>query len=85
MAEYDAIGDRYSEAKQAPWRIHLEAYTLERLAGDIRGAAAVLGVDVSEEMVGLARRAEAAAPAARFRTATGTISCRSRRVRHSPR
>jgi SAM-dependent methyltransferase len=37
MAEYDAIGDRYSEAKQAPWRVHLEAYTLERLAGDVRG------------------------------------------------
>jgi len=37
MAEYDAIGDRYSEAKQAPWRIHLEAYSLERLAGDVRG------------------------------------------------
>lgn len=37
MAEYDAIGDRYSEAKQAPWRLHLEAYTLEQLAGDVRG------------------------------------------------
>jgi len=38
QAEYDAIGDRYSEAKTAPWRIHLEAYTLERLAGDVTGA-----------------------------------------------
>ena len=37
-AEYDAIGDRYSEAKTAPFRIHLEAYTLERLAGDVTGA-----------------------------------------------
>jgi SAM-dependent methyltransferase len=37
-AEYDRIGDRYSEAKQQPFRIHLEAYTLERLAGDVRGA-----------------------------------------------
>ena len=27
MAEYDAIGARYSEAKQAPWRVHHEAYT----------------------------------------------------------
>lgn len=83
MAEYDAIGDRYSEAKQAPWRIHLEAYTLERLAGDLRGAtvldlacgdgfysrrlkglgaAAVVGVDVSAEMIALARRAEEATP-----------------------
>ncbi len=37
-AEYDRIGDRYSEAKQQPFRIHLEAYTLERLAGDVTGA-----------------------------------------------
>jgi SAM-dependent methyltransferase len=83
MAEYDAIGDRYSEAKQAPWRLYLEAYTLERLAGDLhdarvldlacgdgfyarrlkaRGAAAVLGVDLSSEMIALARAAERAAP-----------------------
>jgi SAM-dependent methyltransferase len=38
LAEYDRIGDRYSEAKTQPFRIHLEAYTLERLAGDVRGA-----------------------------------------------
>lgn len=38
VAEYDRIGDRYSEAKQQPFRIHLEAYTLEKLAGDVRGA-----------------------------------------------
>ena len=38
MAEYDVIGDRYSEAKQAPWRVHLEAFTLEALAGEIGGA-----------------------------------------------
>ncbi|HZR83052.1 MAG TPA: methyltransferase domain-containing protein [Candidatus Binatia bacterium] len=37
-AAYDRIGDRYSEAKTAPWRLHLEANTLERLAGDVRGA-----------------------------------------------
>ena len=40
-AEYDRIGDRYSEAKQQPFRIHLEAYTLEWLAGDVRGARVV--------------------------------------------
>lgn len=40
-AEYDRIGDRYSEAKQQPFRIHLEAYTLERLAGDVRGTSIV--------------------------------------------
>jgi SAM-dependent methyltransferase len=38
LAEYDRIGDRYSEAKTQPFRIHLEAYTLEALAGDLRGA-----------------------------------------------
>lgn len=36
-AEYDHIGNRYSEAKTAPWRLHLEAYTLEQLAGDASG------------------------------------------------
>ena len=40
-AEYDRIGDRYSEAKQQPFRIHLEAYTLEKLARDVRGARVV--------------------------------------------
>jgi len=83
MAEYDAIGDRYSEAKQAPWRLHMEAYTIERLAGDLRGArvldlacgdgfytrrlmargaAEAVGVDLSSEMIELARDAERAAP-----------------------
>jgi SAM-dependent methyltransferase len=82
-AEYDEIGSRYSEAKTAPWRLHLEAYTLEQVAGDVgglrvldlacgdgfysrrfmrRGARATLGVDVSAEMVALARRAEATEP-----------------------
>jgi SAM-dependent methyltransferase len=40
-AEYDRIGDRYAEAKQQPFRIHLEAYTLERLAGEVTGARVV--------------------------------------------
>jgi SAM-dependent methyltransferase len=83
MAEYDAIGDRYSEAKQAPWRIHLEAYTLHTLAGDVHGArvldlacgdgfysrrmkrwgaAETVGVDLSAEMIGLARETEAGHP-----------------------
>jgi toxoflavin synthase len=82
-AEYDRIGDRYSEAKQQPFRLHLEAYTLERLAGDVdglrvvdfacgdgfytrrfkkRGAAEVIGVELSAEMVSLARRAEEVEP-----------------------
>jgi SAM-dependent methyltransferase len=38
VAEYDRVGDRYSEAKTAPFRLHLEAYTLEKLAGDVRDA-----------------------------------------------
>ena len=38
QAEYDSIGSRYSEAKTAPWRLHLEAYTLEELAGDVSGS-----------------------------------------------
>ncbi|MDX2170687.1 MAG: methyltransferase domain-containing protein [Deltaproteobacteria bacterium] len=83
MADYDAIGARYGEAKRAPWRLSLEAYTLERLAGDLRGqrvldlacgdgfytrrmkargAARALGVDLSAEMIRLARQAEAAQP-----------------------
>ena len=82
-AEYDRIGDRYSEAKQQAFRIHMEAYTLELLAGEVagasvvdlacgdgfysrrfmrRGAAGTLGIDASQEMVALGRRAEDAAP-----------------------
>lgn len=82
-AEYDRIGDRYSEAKQQPFRLHLEAYTLEKLAGDVsgariidfacgdgfytrrfmkRGAAEAIGVELSAEMVRLARTAEEIEP-----------------------
>ncbi|MCX5738773.1 MAG: methyltransferase domain-containing protein, partial [Proteobacteria bacterium] len=83
LADYDAIGDQYSAAKRAPWRVHLEAHTIERLAGDVggarildlacgdgfytrrlkaRGAADALGVDLSAEMISLARHAEESAP-----------------------
>ncbi len=38
VAGYGRLGGRDSEARQQPFRVHLEAYTLERLAGDVLGA-----------------------------------------------
>ena len=34
---YDAIAREYQESKQLPFRIHVEAYTLLTLLGDVRG------------------------------------------------
>lgn len=36
---YDAIAREYRESKQLPFRIHVEAYTLHTLLGDVRGLA----------------------------------------------
>ncbi len=77
---YDLIAEQYRRAKQQPWRVYIEAFTLMTLVGDPagkavidiacgegfysrmirqRGAAKVTGVDLSEEMIGLARASEA--------------------------
>jgi SAM-dependent methyltransferase len=37
QSSYDAIAREYQESKQLPFRIHVEAYTLTRLLGDVRG------------------------------------------------
>jgi 2-polyprenyl-3-methyl-5-hydroxy-6-metoxy-1,4-benzoquinol methylase len=38
-SSYDAIAREYKESKQLPFRIHVEAYTLLKLLGDVRGLA----------------------------------------------
>ena len=76
---YDEIAAEYQRAKQQPWRLHLEHFTLFKLLGDLkgksvldlacgegfytrflkrRGAARVIGVDLSHGMIELARREE---------------------------
>ena len=76
---YDDIAAEYQRAKQQPWRLHLEHFTLFKLLGDLsgksvldlacgegfytrfikrRGAARVVGVDLSQGMIELARRQE---------------------------
>jgi len=81
--DYDAIAADYRRAKQQPWRLAIESYTLMGLVGDLErrsavdvacgegfytrllrrhGAARVVGVDVSEGMIRLAREAEEVAP-----------------------
>jgi toxoflavin synthase len=80
---YDNIAAEYQRAKQQPWRLHLEHYTLFKLLGDVtgktvldlacgegfytrfikrRGAARVVGVDLSPGMIELARQEEAGDP-----------------------
>ena len=76
---YDEIAAEYKRAKQQPWRLHTEHFTLFKLLGDLRGksvidlacgegfytrfikrrgAARVVGVDISQGMIDLARREE---------------------------
>ena len=76
---YDEIAEEYKRAKQQPWRLHIEHFTLFKLLGDLsgksvidlacgegfytrfikrRGAARVIGVDISHGMIDLARREE---------------------------
>src|SRR5262249_20063729 len=78
--DYDQIAQQYKRAKQQPWRMHVEHYTLFGLLGDLSGrsvldlacgegfltrflkqagARRVLGVDLSEGMIQLAREQEA--------------------------
>lgn len=80
---YDLIASEYKRAKQQPWRMHIEHFTLFGLVGDLKGktvldlacgegfhtrylksngAARVVGVDISEKMIELARNEEKANP-----------------------
>jgi ubiquinone/menaquinone biosynthesis C-methylase UbiE len=80
---YDTIAAEYKRSKQAPWRLHIEHYTLFALIGDLagkavldlacgegfytrslkrQGAARVVGVDLSQRMIHLAREQEAQNP-----------------------
>jgi len=34
---YDEIATEYKRAKQHPWRLHVEHFTLFKLLGDLRG------------------------------------------------
>lgn len=79
QAEYDRIAQEYRDSKQLPFRKHIEAYSLFRMAGSVRqlrvldlacgegfytrlfkcaGAAEVVGVDLSSEMIELAEATE---------------------------
>jgi ubiquinone/menaquinone biosynthesis C-methylase UbiE len=81
--DYDMISAEYKKAKQHPWRLHIEHFTLFELIGPLagktvldlacgegfytrslkqKGAAAVVGVDLSAGMIRLAREQEAQRP-----------------------
>jgi len=80
---YDNIAADYQEAKQSPWRLEVELWSLFQLLGDVtdlrvldlacgegfytrrlrqRGAARVVGVDLSAGMIELARSQEQREP-----------------------
>jgi toxoflavin synthase len=80
---YDPFAEQYRRSKDAPFRQHVEQYTLRELTGPLRGESAldlacgegfysrllrawgagdVVGVDLSPNMIELARRQEAARP-----------------------
>jgi SAM-dependent methyltransferase len=80
MSDYDGFADKYDQTFQlTPFRTHIEAYSLLKLAGDVRGQAwldlacgtgpyaralrrrgaePVVGVDLSADMLRVARTAE---------------------------
>lgn len=82
--QYEGVAESYDQTfKLLPYREHIEAYSLFRQLGDLRGqsvidlacgtgiftrtirrwgAARVLGVDISEDMIRVAREHEAAQP-----------------------
>lgn len=81
--DYDPIAERYQEAKQQPWRTHIERFTLLELIGDVSGLSVVdlacgegyytrtiaqrgtrrtCGIDLSRQMIELAREQERAQP-----------------------
>ena len=81
--DYNQIANQYRKAKEQPWRIRTELYSMMNLIGDLTGksvidvacgegwltrelrkagASEVVGIDISEEMIGLARRQEAREP-----------------------
>jgi 2-polyprenyl-3-methyl-5-hydroxy-6-metoxy-1,4-benzoquinol methylase len=37
--DYDTISEEYKRSKLAPWRLHVETYTLFDLVGDLTGMA----------------------------------------------
>lgn len=82
VTDYNRISQEYKQAKLAPWRIHVEQFTLFELIGDVRGksvldlacgegflsrelksrdARRVVGVDISQAMIDLARSQEQSA------------------------
>jgi SAM-dependent methyltransferase len=84
MSDYDGFADQYDQTFElAPFRTHIEAYSLLKLVGDVRGqawldlacgtgpyaralrrrgAGPVLGVDLSPDMLRVARSAEEQEP-----------------------
>jgi ubiquinone/menaquinone biosynthesis C-methylase UbiE len=80
---YDPFAEQYRRSKEAPFRQHVEKYTLRKLIGTLQGqtaldlacgegfysrllrawgAGTVVGVDLSPNMIDLARRHESAQP-----------------------
>lgn len=80
---YDPFAEQYRSSKEAPFRQHVEQYTLRKLTGPLHGesaldlacgegfysrllkawgAGSVVGVDLSPNMIELARRQESAQP-----------------------
>ena len=41
VTDYDQIAGQYKRAKLAPWRTHIECYTLLRLVGDVAGKSVI--------------------------------------------
>jgi 2-polyprenyl-3-methyl-5-hydroxy-6-metoxy-1,4-benzoquinol methylase len=83
--DYDkgCIAEQYKQAKEQPWRLRVETYSLMKLIGDVSGktvldvacgeghftrilrragASKVVGLDISERMIELARGQEAREP-----------------------
>ena len=80
---YDAIAREYQTSKQLPFRIHVEAYTLTRLLGDVRGLA-VLDLACGEGIYSRVLRRAGAARVVGVDLSAGMVALASEEEKREP-
>ena len=80
---YDAIAEQYKRSKLAPWRTHIECFTLLETIGDVRGKA-VLDVACGEGFYTRMLRLRGAAEITGVDLSEGMVALARRQEAESP-